>query len=413
MNFKILYFLPFCLFSVSAFAQMKDYSHKCELRNINAQWHKIKVPTSVFEHAKSDLSDLRIFGITTKNDTIEAPYLIKIAKAQHLEKALSFNLLNQSSNEKGRFYTFEMPKETTINELNLSFENPNFDWKIQVEGSQNQTEWFSIVNDYRILSIKNAQTDFQFTKVSMPDSKFKYIRVLVKTADKIAFSSANIALNEEKSGDWIDYKLLSIKKEEDKKAKQSLVFLELANAAPIALLKIKVQSAFDYYRPIRIEYLSDSAKTPKGWLYTYSPLASGTLNSLDAHEFGFESTKVRKLKITIENDDNKPLDLDSFAVSGYAHELTARFLDAATYFLCYGNKNANTPQYDIAQFSDQIPADISMLQLGDAQQNGQTDAEPKTQALFENKAWLWAIMALVIGLLAWFSLKMMRNTDDL
>jgi hypothetical protein len=28
--------------------------------------------------------------------------------------------------------------------------------------------------------------------------------------------------------------------------------------------------------------------------------------------------------------------------------------------------------------------------------------------LFENKLWLWTIMILIIGILGWFSLKMMK-----
>ena len=29
--------------------------------------------------------------------------------------------------------------------------------------------------------------------------------------------------------------------------------------------------------------------------------------------------------------------------------------------------------------------------------------------LFENKAWLWALMVVIIALLGWFSFKMLKN----
>ncbi len=34
---------------------------------------------------------------------------------------------------------------------------------------------------------------------------------------------------------------------------------------------------------------------------------------------------------------------------------------------------------------------------------------PKKEPLFKNKLWLYGIMVLIIGLLGWFSLKMLKD----
>ena len=88
-------------------------------------------------------------------------------------------MLNTSYNDKGYYYTFEVPAKEPINQINLNFNQQNFDWKLKLEGSQKQQEWFTVIEDYRILSIKNKLTDFQFTNVSFPNSSYRFFRLVI------------------------------------------------------------------------------------------------------------------------------------------------------------------------------------------------------------------------------------------
>lgn len=95
-------------------------------------------------------------------------------------------------------------------------------------------------------------------------------------------------------------------------------------------------------------------------------------------------------------------------MNGYVHGLIARFIDPATYYLVYGNDLAEKPHYDIDRFADKIPIALTALKLGDEQLIEKTSLQ-KTEPLFQNKIWLWTIMALIIVLLGWFSLIMIRK----
>ena len=93
---------------------------------------------------------------------------------------VDFKLLNTTNNEQGYYFTMEVPTEEPVNELKLNFKQDNFDWLLSLEGSQNQQEWFRIVDDYRILSIKNPETNYQFTKVTFPNTKYRFFRFQIK-----------------------------------------------------------------------------------------------------------------------------------------------------------------------------------------------------------------------------------------
>lgn len=405
-NINLTYLLLFlCSYS---YGQIEQYSHKRELQGITGKWHKIILPDEIFGKVSSNLSDIRIFGITANNDTIEAPYILQLATEKISTNKVNFKLINQSRNEKGYYFTFEIPAKNPINQMKLNFKQQNFDWRLTLEGSQNQQEWFTIVEDYRILSIKNELTDYQFTKVTFSSSRYRYFRLLIDSEKKPILTTAKIALHEVTDGSYRDYTIKTIKTNEEKQSKQTVIDIDLESPVPVSYLKIGVLDTFDYYRHVTIKYLTDSFETQQGWKYNYSTLTSGTLNSIEKNELKFNSTILQKLKIVIANHDNEPLKVDSFVVKGNVHELIARYTEPATYYLTYGYSKASRPHYDIDRFADKIPDTLTALKLGN-EQLIEKEKLPETEPLFKNKTWLWTIMTVIILLLGWFSVKMIRK----
>ena len=392
-----------------SYGQPGDYSYKRALTGITEQWHKITLPNEIFGKALPNMNDIRIFGITAGNDTVEAPYLLRLTTEKITEGAIAFKTLNASYNNKGYYFTFFFFAIASVNQIKLDFKQQNFDWRIKLEGSQNQDEWFTIVDDYRIVSIKNDLTDFTFTTLNFPGSKYRFFRLFINSREKPELSGAGIVQNEITAGTYRDYPVSKLELKENKEMKQTEMDIVLPMPVPVSYVKFKVKESFDYYRPVTIKYLADSFKTEQGWKYNYVTLTSGILNSIEENEFKFISTNVQRLKIFIQNQNNAPLTMDSIQVKGYVHELVVRFTEKADYFMAYGNNNAVKPQYDIDRFTEKIPATLTAIALGS---EGAIEKQklPVTEPLFKNKAWLWAIMVFIILLLGWFSVKMMKKS---
>ena len=391
-----------------AYGQMEKYSYKRELTGVSGEWHKLILPDEIFGKVSQNLNDIRIFGTTLSNDTVEAPYLLRLTTGNISGKEISFNTLNPSHNDKGYYFTFEIPTAEPINQIKLDFKQENFDWRIKLEGSQNQNDWFTISDNYRILSIKNEITDFQFTLLTFPASKYRFFRLQIDSKEKPELNQAIISQNEITNGTFRNYIVKNFYTNENKEFKQTEIDVELQMPVPVSYLKLKVRDSFDYYRPLIVKYVTDSIKTEQGWKYNYSTLTSGTLNSIDKNGFTFSSTIVQKLKIIINNHDNQPLSIDSILVKGYEHELLVRFIENATYYLTYGNKSASSPVYDITRFAGKILVDLTTLNLGN-EQLIEKEETPLIEPLFKNKTWLWSIMGLIILVLGWFSIRMMRK----
>ena len=395
------------LLSVLAFGQMESYKYMRPLNGVADQWHSVLLPQMVITEMQNNLRDVRIYGITGETDTVEVPYILKEEAPEYLNRQVEFTTLNASNNINGYFYSFSLSETVAINQIDLNFDPDNFDWRIRLEGSQDQTEWFTILDDYRILSIKNDQIDFDYSTLTFAKSKYAYYRIRVSSIEEPLFKSASISQIDTISGSALSYPVQSITPG-DRKSKNTTLNVKLENRSRISSIGISIKDNFDYYRPITIKQLVDSTKTETGMRYRYQNLYSGTLNSLRPNVFSFSPVNVSELRIVVENGNNQPLEIEEITASGYENKLLARFTEEADYFLVYGKESAGNPNYDIVRFQKNIPTDLTQLTLGEA------IAIPKkpevvVAPLFESERWLWAIIVVVVGLLGVFTLRMMKS----
>lgn len=408
LRMKINIFLLLLFSVIFANGQTNGYKFKRNITGINSVWHSMKLPDQMYKNANAGFDDLRIFGINGK-DTIEVPYLLKQRADQIISKEVDFKPVNESANANGYYFTFELNSVTTINQINLAFKEANFNWLVTLEGSNSNTEWFTVLKDYRILSIKNQNTDYQFTKLSFPDSKYQYYRLLIKSSEKPGILEALINKTDTIKGTYQNVKFKKFELKNNVKTKETIIDVTLENPVPVSHLKLNAQSDFDFYRPIKIEYVTDSFKTDKGVQYNYANLYEGTISSLEKSEYHFDNTITSRLKITVQNNDNRPLRLSGLELKGNVFEIVARFDDPKlTYAWYYGNDKTTAPSYDIANFENKIPKDLTFLAIGEEEKNP-TYSNIIEKPLFENKAWLWVLMAVIIALLGWFSFKMLKN----
>lgn len=410
MNLKIKLSVFFALIVGLVYGQIKNYGFQRKIENVDKGWYRIQLPDDIFSKVSPNFSDIRIYGINSKNDTIETPYLLRTSNAKTVSKDIAFQAINTTHNGKGYFITFEVPTSEAVNQIDLDFQQSNFDWNIQLEGSQNQTDWFTVLKDYRLIGFKDNTTDFQFTKLNFPTSKFRYFRLFIPTQKDPKFLRAHLLLNEMEKGSFTEHKMDEFKV--NTRNKQTEINISLKQPVPISLLKLNIENQVDYYRPINIEYVSDSIKTEKGYQYIFGTIGSDVVNSLKKNQFEFPSVIAQKFRVTIYNQDNAPLVVNSAEASGIRYELVARFTETASYFLVYHNTKASAAEYDLGYFKDKIPDVLASLNLGEEEAIANPKKEEKTKPLFENQLWMWAIMVIIIIILGVFTFKMMKKTSE-
>lgn len=403
--------LIFALFlghSFGVIGQTDGYTYERELSGVNSNWHQVVLPNTIFDKVAKDLSDIRVLGITKDNDTIEAPYILRESRENNSYNWVNIEQINAVNTAEKHYVTYQIPKNEIINEIRLDFNTPNFDWLLTLEGSQDNQNWFTILENYRILAIKNGLTDYKFTTLRFTNAKYRYFRVGIKSKADPQFLGAQIGKLTAVPATKVIYPVKKLNIAQEPRTQRTAVNLSLEQKVPVSHLEIRCKDQLDYYRPISIRSITDSIQTEKGWRYNYATLFVGTLSSLEKNGFEFPSTIASKIQIRIENEDNEPLEIESVVVQGHKYWLDVRFAKEARYSLIYGNPYAVKPKYDLRRFQESIPKNAAALTMG--VESLRTKALMETSsALFENKFWLWAIMGIIMLVLGWFSLNMIRK----
>jgi hypothetical protein len=399
----------FFLFIVWAgISQNNNFQYQRSILGATDQWHRISLLDEMFGHLSYHLSDIRIYGITAAQDTVEVPYLLEEQKSTFSDQVVNIKIINETRSDKGFHYTFQLPPNKEINHIALNIGQHNYDWRINLEGSENQEDWFVISENYRILSIKNRSTDYTFNDLVFPVCNFRYLRLTIPSPIKPELNSARISLKKEAPGVLKSYNIVAFDVKEDDTNKKTIIDLDMAQPFPVSEFQINISDQVDYYRPMTIQYAGDSMKTGSGWTHQYRIISTQTLNNIDGNKFSIPTTRAKKFRFIIDYDDNQPLNIQDIEVFGYRHDLVVRLPEAESYFMLYGKNDAAEPRYDLGHFKKAIPADLKLLQLGPEHSLGDLSPSPRGP-LFKNKLWLYLVMVIIVATLGWFTMKMMRK----
>ena len=393
--------------SLVTLAQVKGYQYQQELLDVKDEWHTLNIPPNVLSKSKAGLGDIRILGITAANDTLTAPYFVDILSPSSSIVETPLQIINRSRRTSADFITLKANSTRAINVIKLNFGGDNFDYKLKLEGSSDNSQWYTILDSYRVLSIASSSQNYSYTDLTFPSAEYKYYRISIpKEATMPGITNANMLLRAD-TEEAINSYTSSIQNQTITKKNITELSVTLEEAVPISLLQLSTKYSSDFIRTIRISALVDSFKTEKGWKESYAAIYSGSFTSFETHTYSIRNIKTNKLKIEIINDENSPITIDAVRVMGYKRMLTARFDQPAKYFLYYGNPKANKPRYDIELFKDKIPKNLKAIGLAQPKQLIDT---PKKKDEEASKIWLWVAMGIVMVLLGAFTLNMMRKT---
>lgn len=413
MNMRSKCNIIFLLCSIFNYAQQPTRTYERELLGITDLWHKIDLPVSAFAKASPYLNDLRIKGITAGNDTVFAPYILKTTDEQTVVAPVDFKIINQSNTGNTYYYTFQRAGKEVINHINLNLKNTNFNWTASLEGSNTDGNWFTILENYRIINIDNDYTTYNFTKLDFPNSQYNNYRVAIKATEKPDLTSATLQLITKKDGVFNTYNVRSTITTQHKEDKHTVLFVTLEDPAPVSNITFTIKNKTDYYRAIRIQYVTDSTQTEKGWIRNYGNLLSSTLSSQEPSSFKIPSNYLKQLRIIIENEDNEPLDIAVSEVKGYLVSLITRIDKPAKYVLAYGDRSLSAPKYDISAFENDIPINLKPLALGNERTIKTFAKKAAKDPLITKIVWLWIVLGIIMVLIAWYTYKMTRKKPKL
>ena len=382
------------------------YEHP--ITGVSDQWHRVDLPVEIFGRLHHSYNSIRVLGKKTNSIAVEQPYLLVKDQPRTIMHPEPSTIINQTRKGNDYYFTFEISDEPMLSRVNLDFENNDFDWKVLLEGSVDQKEWFTIIEDYRILALPGK---YEFTQLDFPAVNYPFLRIKINAQQKPILNAVSINSVAVTAGEYENWAPKAIYHQPISNTKKSELLIDLGKVVPVSYLKIKPNSSYDYYRDFKISFLRDSLKTEAGWSERWSNAGSGTLSSFGNNVFPLDEILTNKIKITIQNNDNQMLDIPSVEVKGAKHYLLVRFDGKPPYTLAYGNRKLRHPKYDLISFKKNIPKRPASVKLGKGTYKKMID-EHKTDPIFSNSFWLYLLMGMTMLILGGFTLSMMRNAKE-
>jgi hypothetical protein len=333
----------------------------------SAKYVDFLVTPSVFDKARDDLADLRLYDGHNR----EVPFSLRIRRDEKRQEALPAREFNQTTNPDGSAELSLDLGELGVehNEIEISPTGENFRRRVQVEGSDNGKDWRVLVGGEQRFVI-DFQADGQRLSVRRfryPLSRFRYLKVRLYPdgglkndrpgiAGVTVFHSVNIP------GEYLTQEaLLGMREPVPAQGGpgSAWVITIPGGRAPIEELLFEVEDA-DFRRPYQLE--TSDVLEGDDWTWVtqgeWRRRADQPRRPMTIRLPQMGPALPRRLRLTVTDFRNPPLDLRQVEFRAPVRQVVFARPPAGAepLRLYFGNPRAILPNYD---FAANLPVDLS------------------------------------------------------
>jgi hypothetical protein len=377
----------------------------------------IAVDESIWQHARSDLGDLRLY-----NGANEVPYSLAVERGGDEQEEKALPVFQQASVGGKTQFLIDMRDLADYDHVALKLSTQNFVAHAQVEGKDDLhgKSWAGLGDS--ILYDLSKERLGSNTTLRLPRASYKYLRITIDgpvKPDEVIGAMSELhqerkpvwrivgsqPVNASTNGSQLRWEKGKLQPQE---GKDTLLTFNLPQGVPAEKIGFDIDPAQgNFWR--RVEILNDRGQLMGSReIERIHMQRGGQKIDSEEHEVSFFPRGSRILAVVIYNGDDPPLKINGAHLEQVERRLYFDAPSGATLMLYYGNEKLNAPVYDYARFFQAQPIAI-VAQLGPEQQNASYAGRPDERPWSErNPALLWAAIlaaVLVLGALALRSIR--------
>ncbi len=404
---KVIFITLSLLFAGSLYSQ--GYQWQTEVEKIDKEaFYKIDLQPKIVGKLNTQFSDIRIKDGTGK----DVPYFIEKEPFSVTKRVFKeYDVVKKIRWRNGAtVLVVENEHKDTINNIQLQIKNFDVRKHLELAGSDDYNNWYTIKEDYTFHSANGHHTTSEVKSLNFPYTDYKYYRIIIFDCFSLPINVMKIGYFDtyQEQGKFKKLEAPVLTRFDSTETKQTYIKVNFAAIPYFDKLTIKVDKPAYYYRNAKICFKHTDKK---GRTY-YEVEDYITLNSNSDFTIHFSDFQHKEFYIVIDNEDNPPLEnvrVEAYQLNRY---LITHLESGKNYKLVFENENIYTrPNYDINHFKYKIPDDIQLLTTGSI-----TSIQYKTtKKVITSTLWMWGAIAVVALLLGYMSYKMiteMQNTKQ-
>ncbi|WP_185964842.1 DUF3999 family protein [Flavobacterium franklandianum] len=354
--------------------------------------HKIVLTAEMRSFSQEELSDFRI----VEANGMEVPYYILPGNNETNSSSFSeCKILSKTTIPKSKtILIFENPK-AQIDKIVLSITNSDVTKSYSISGSNDQKEWFGLVNNSFLNDLENKESTSVFKTIPLPLTSYRYLKI-----------------------EWNDKKTLPINvlKIGFFTNKISKPKLEEIKAKKIKILQIPAQKKTRIYinfnRPQILNQISFTITSPNlfqrnAQMYVHKKKQMNQkltpfpekifvleLSSNTNNIFTIPQLFEKEYFIEIENQDNPPLTLSKIQFFQNQIAVIADLKTNEKYTITTGNPKLNSPEYDLVKFKNNSNSDLPEVKIFDIKHLNSKKTSFQNQSFWQQSWFMWLCISL-------------------
>lgn len=379
-----------------------------ELTSTNSSGlHRVKIPHTLRSYLQQDLRDFRIWD----SEGNQIPYYIqqkrgvtKISNFSEYEIISKTHIPDSSST-----YVFKAPKKEIRNVI-FSIANYNGSKRIRVLGSENQKDWYGLVDGQTLYDLKNLTKTSVYKVVDLPLTSYSYLKVVFDDRNSLPINLLKIGSATttyiKRLFDTIPSKKINIS--EVRNTTQIQIHFENPEIMNEVFLKI---SAPEFYnRKSTLAVLKTKNLKKETTTYQY-PVANFTIRSDREARFTISPVFEKELYLTIENEDNLKLEIDTLYFLQKPLYVIADLKKEQTYTITAGDPTLQSPNYDLSYFRNTIPKNLSIATINAIEK--QLKPVKENSLSFWQQPWfLWVCIAIAAIIIIFFVKGLVKDLSE-
>ena len=382
--------IAFFLFTVQGFSQ---HSHKAVLQKVNTNgFYSININQELSSLLDPSLNDLRIVD----ENSNQIPYIINRTTPTSSNAFKAFQIHENNLKDSGKTHLVVQPGLSSINSIVLIIRNAAVSRTATLSGSDNMKNWFTIAEDILLAPSPSDKNDRYALNLSFPVSSYKYLKLVINNGknDPLHIIEAGTIMSNIGASKTVYINNPPVQfQQTDSTDRYSYIRIFQAKPYHTNRITLKLQGPPFFKRYIE---LNNGAAT-----------AEFLLNS--KKEFSLFSPTIHKqeLLLKIYNGDNQPLKILSVETAQETKKVIAYLEKDGEYSLLLNDPTSSSQDYDLVQFKDSIPKDIASVQVLSIARIAETISKNKGS----NNIYLWIIIALVLGVLSYFTWNLTKEVS--
>jgi len=373
--------------------------------------HKMVLPAEIRSFSKEELGDFRIVD----SKEIEVPYYVipqeYIDKTPHFFsecKIISTNVLPKNKTT----LIFENPK-TSIDSIVLCITNSDVTKTYSISGSNDQKEWFGLVNNSKLSDLVNTEETVVFKTISFPLTSYRYIKFDFNDKKTLPINILKIGFFASKTTSNILEEIhpKNIKFQQIPAEKKTRIYISFDHPQIVNQIHFKISSPNLFLRNTQI-YVNKKKRMNHKAVAFPENFSSFELNSNTKNTFTIPQFFGKECFIEIENQDNPPLTFSEIRFFQKPISVIADLKANQKYTVETGNSKLNSPDYDLENFKNRMGSNLPEAKIYDIKH----DIFQKTNALkksFWQQSWfMWICIGLGGIVIVFFTMSLVKDMKN-